>query len=223
MNNKISCLIYDMDGLLLDTEGIYTEVTQDIVGEYGKVFDWSVKREIIGRPASEAAKIIVESLDLPITSEDYLDLRKEVLVKKFKNTQPMSGAKEMTSHFFSHDIPQAIATSSSSPIYDAKYNKHKKWFSQFAQIVRGDDPELKLGKPAPDIFLLAAKRIGVEPTKCLVFEDAPSGTEAAIAAGMSVVVVPHPEMDYKYFRNASQIIPSLKDFDPQYWGLPLFD
>ena len=46
MNQKISCLIYDMDGLLLDTEGIYTEVTQDIVGEYGKVFDWSVKKII---------------------------------------------------------------------------------------------------------------------------------------------------------------------------------
>ena len=68
MNQKISCLIYDMDGLLLDTEGIYTEVTQDIVGEYGKVFDWSVKKTIIGRPASQAAKIIVESLDLATLS-----------------------------------------------------------------------------------------------------------------------------------------------------------
>ena len=84
MNQKISCLIYDMDGLLLDTEGIYTEVTQDIVGEFGKVFDWSVKKTIIGRPASQAAKIIVESLDLPITPQDYLDSRKDVLIEKFK-------------------------------------------------------------------------------------------------------------------------------------------
>jgi len=211
-----------MDGLLLDTEGIYTEVTQNIVGEYGKVFDWSIKKTIIGRPAYQAAKIIVESLDLPISPKDYLDLRKDVLIEKFKNTQPMPGAKEITSHFFRHDIPQAIATSSSSPIYDAKYNKHKKWFSQFAQIVRGDDPELKQGKPAPDIFLLAAKRIGVEPKECLVFEDAPSGNEAAIAAGMSVVVVPHPEMDLNDFKNPSQIITSLKNFDPKSWGLPRF-
>ena len=134
----------------------------------------------------------------------------------------MPGAKEMTSHFFSHDIPQAIATSSSSPIFDAKYKKHKKWFSQFSQIVRGDDPELKQGKPAPDIFLLAAKRLEVEPAECLVFEDAPSGAEAAIAAGMSVVVVPHPEMDCRLFNNPSQIIPSLNEFNPQDWGLPRF-
>ena len=222
MNQKISCLIYDMDGLLLDTEGIYTKVTQDIVSQYGKIFDWSIKRKIIGRPSSEAAKIIVESLDLPITAQDYLDSRKDVLIEKFKNTQPMPGAKEMTSHFYRHGITQAIATSSSSPIYDAKYKKHEKWFSQFAQIVRGDDPELKEGKPAPDIFLLAAKRLDVEPAECLVFEDAPAGTEAAIAAGMSVVVVPHPEMDKKHFKSASQIISSLNDFDPQSWGLPIF-
>ena len=211
-----------MDGLLLDTERIYTEVTQDIVGEYGKVFDLSIKKNIIGRPSSDAAKIIVESLDLPITPQDYLDSRKDVLIEKLKNALPMPGAKEMTSHFFSHGIPQAIATSSSSTIYDVKYNRHKKWFSQFTQIVRGDDPELKQGKPAPDIFLLAAKRLGVEPAECLVFEDAPAGTEAAIAAGMSVVVVPHPEMDHNHFKGASQIITSLNNFDPQSWGLPRF-
>ena len=222
MSPNISCLIYDMDGLLLDTEGIYTEVTQQIVGEYGKVFDWSVKEKIIGRRAVQAAEILVESLDLPITPQDYLDSRKNVLLEKFKDTAALPGAKEMTTHFFKLGIPQALATSSSSPMFEAKFEKHKKWFSQFAQIVRGDDPELKEGKPAPDIFLLAANRVGVDPAECLVFEDAPTGTEAALAAGMSVVVVPDPNMDHCHYKNASQIISSLKDFDPEYWGLPKF-
>ena len=222
MSPNISCLIYDMDGLLLDTEGIYTEVTQQIVGEYGKVFDWSVKEKIIGRRSIQAAEIIVESLDLPISPQDYLDSRKDVLLEKFKDTEALPGAKEMTTHFSKLGIPQALATSSSSPMFEAKFEKHKKWFSQFAQIVRGDDPELKEGKPAPDIFLLAAKRLEVDPAKCLVFEDAPTGTEAALAAGMSVVVVPDPNMDHCHYKNASQIISSLKDFDPEYWGLPKF-
>jgi len=222
MSPNISCLIYDMDGLLLDTEGIYTEVTQQIVGEYGKVFDWSVKEKIIGRRSIQAAEIIVESLDLPISPQDYLDSRKDVLLEKFKDTEALPGAKEMTTHFFKLGIPQALATSSSSPMFEAKFEKHKKWFSQFAQIVKGDDPELKEGKPAPDIFLLAAKRLGVDPAECLVFEDAPTGTEAALAAGMSVVVVPDPNMDHSHYKNATQIISSLKDFDPEYWGLPKF-
>jgi len=211
-----------MDGLLLDTEGIYTEVTQQIVGEYGKVFDWSVKEKIIGRRSIQAAEIIVESLDLPISPQDYLDSRKDVLLEKFKDTEALPGAKEMTTHFFKLGIPQALATSSSSPMFEAKFEKHKKWFSQFTQIVRGDDPELKEGKPAPDIFLLAAKRLRVDPAECLVFEDAPTGTEAALAAGMSVVVVPDPNMNHCHYKNASQIISSLKDFDPEYWGLPKF-
>jgi len=206
----------------LDTEGIYTEVTQQIVGEYGKVFDWSVKEKIIGRRSIQAAEIIVESLDLPISPQDYLDSRKDVLLEKFKDTEALPGAKEMTTHFFKLGIPQALATSSSSPMFEAKFEKHKKWFSQFAQIVKGDDPELKEGKPAPDIFLLAANRVGVDPAECLVFEDAPTGTEAALAAGMSVVVVPDPNMDHCHYKNASQIISSLKDFDPEYWGLPKF-
>jgi len=222
MSPNISCLIYDMDGLLLDTEGIYTDVTQQIVGEYGKVFDWSVKEKIIGRRSIQAAEIIVESLDLPISPQDYLDSRKDVLLEKFKDTEALPGAKEMTTHFSKLGIPQALATSSSSPMFEAKFEKHKKWFSQFAQIVRGDDPELKEGKPAPDIFLLAANRVGVDPAECLVFEDAPTGTEAALAAGMSVVVVPDPNMDHCHYKNASQIISSLKDFDPEYWGLPKF-
>ena len=209
-----------MDGLLLDTEGIYTEVTQEIVAEYGKVFDWTIKKKIIGRRSIQAAQIIVESLDLPISPQDYLDSRKDVLLERFRDTQALPGAKELTTHFFKHGIPQALATSSSSPMYEAKYEKHKKWFSQFKQIVRGDDPELKEGKPAPDIFLIAAKRLGVEPAECLVFEDAPSGMEAALAAGMSGVVVPDPNMDHSQYQNASQIISSLENFDPEYWGLP---
>ena len=211
-----------MDGLLLDTEGIYTEVTQEIVSEYGKVFDWSIKEKIIGLRSIQAAKIIVESLDLPITPQDYLHARKDVLLERLKDTQALPGAKALTTHFFQSGIPQAIATSSSSPMFEAKHEKHKQWFSQFKQIVRGDDPELKEGKPAPDIFLLAAGRLAVDPEKCLVFEDAPSGCEAALAVGMSVVAVPDPNMDHIHYKNASQIISSLKDFAPEYWGLPKY-
>jgi len=108
MSPNISCLIYDMDGLLLDTEGIYTEVTQQIVGEYGKFFDWSIKKKIIGRRSIQAAEIIVESLDLPISPQDYLDSRKDVLLEKFKDTKALPGAKEMTTHFSKLGIPQAL-------------------------------------------------------------------------------------------------------------------
>jgi pseudouridine-5'-monophosphatase len=89
--------------------------------------------------------------------------------------------------------------------------------------VLGDDPEVNRGKPAPDIFLAAARRLGVTPQQCLVLEDAPSGVEAARAAGMSVVAVPYPGMDHRAFAGASHVLPSLESFNPALWGLPPFE
>ena len=74
MNNTISptCVIYDMDGLLLNTERFYSMVTQQIVERYGKNFDWTLKSKILGRRAIESAQIIVDTLELPITANEYL-------------------------------------------------------------------------------------------------------------------------------------------------------
>jgi pseudouridine-5'-monophosphatase len=82
----------------------------------------------------------------------------------------------------------------------------------------GDDPEIKRGKPAPDMFLLAAKRMRASAAHCLVFEDSPAGIEAARAAGMYAVAVPDPNMDDHAYPGAHQIIRSLKEFDPASWG-----
>ncbi len=84
----------------------------------------------------------------------------------------------------------------------------------------GDDPEIKRGKPAPDIFLLAAKRLNASPEQCLVFEDSLAGMKAAIAAGMSVVVIPNTVFDQQLFQAANQILGSMAEFNPQDWNLP---
>ena len=76
---KIKAILYDMDGLLLDTENFYTDVTQQIVSRYGKNFDWSIKSQMLGRPALESARTLVRVLELPIRPEDYLMERKALL------------------------------------------------------------------------------------------------------------------------------------------------
>jgi len=215
--------IYDMDGLLLDTEGFYTEVTQEIVGRYGKVFDWSVKSQMIGRPAIESARHLVATLEIPLAPEQYLEEREKLLETRFPEARPLPGAEQLTRHLHAHGVPQAVATSSSRRFFDLKTTRHRDWFGIFHCVVLGDDPQVKRGKPAPDIFLAAAERLGANPSSCLVFEDAPSGTRAALAAGMSVVVVPDPNMDRNRYEGAHQIVDSLEHFDPEVWGLPPFD
>lgn len=86
-------------------------------------------------------------------------------------------------------------------------------------IVAGDDPAVKQGKPAPDIYLEAARQLNVSPSECLVFEDALSGVKAGKAAGCHVVAVPDPRMDKSVFGIADEVLDSLWDFDGRPWGL----
>ncbi len=223
MSRAVTHIIYDMDGLLLDTEPFYTEATQIIASRYGKIFDWSVKSKMIGRRASESARCLVESLQLPITAAEYLAAREEILQRLFPKAEPLPGALRLTMHFHRHGVPQAVATSSDRLHFELKTGRHKDWFRIFSCVVIGDDPTVKRGKPAPDIFLAAAQRMNARPTDCLVFEDAPSGAEAALAGGMCVVVVADPHMREEAYPTSARVIRSFDEFDPAEFGLPGFD
>jgi pseudouridine 5'-phosphatase len=218
--HRITHVIYDMDGLLLDTEPFYTAATQAIVHRYGKTFDWSVKSRMIGRKAADSAKVLVDSLDLPITPAEYLEMREEKLDELFPQAEPKPGALRLTCHLHNHAVPQAVATSSDRHHFELKTMRHRGWFDKFDCIVVGEDPEVRRGKPAPDIFLVAARRLGALPQDCLVFEDAPPGVEAARAAGMYVIAVPDPNMINHPYPEADEVLSSLDDFDPAEWGLP---
>jgi pseudouridine-5'-monophosphatase len=219
---SITHVLYDVDGLLLDTEPFYTQVTQTIVARFGHTFDWSLKSRMIGKKAMDSARILVDAFKLPIRPEDYLLEREALLATLFPTAKAMPGAERLTLHLASQGIPQAVATSSHRGDFELKITEHRKWFECFQSVVLGDDPEVKHGKPAPDIFLTAAKRLSAPPTQCLVLEDAPSGVEAARAAGMSVVAVPNPGMSREAFPLAHEVLASLEHFDPARWGLPSF-
>jgi pseudouridine-5'-monophosphatase len=121
----------------------------------------------------------------------------------------MPGAQALTAALAARNVPIAVATSSTRPLFDLKTRRHRAWFATFSAIVTGDDPRIGLGKPAPDIFLVAAKALGAAPSACVVVEDAPAGVEAAHAAGMQVVAVPDPGMDRSRFGGAELLVTSL--------------
>lgn len=217
---KISYIIYDMDGLLLDTESIHEKVNQEIARRYDRTYDQLLKLKVAGRTTLESAKIIVDCLELPLTAEQYITQRNEIIYQLYPDSQPLPGAVRITQHFKSYKIPQAIATSSSRRHFELKTINHQEWLEAFDLFVFGDDPEIAEGKPAPYIFLLAAQRLAAKPEECLVFEDSIAGMQAAIAAGMSVVVIPDRDVDRHFFANSHQILDSLTEFEPQLWSLP---
>lgn len=215
-------VLFDMDGLLLDTEVIYTSVTQQIVGRYGKTFDWSIKSNMIGRPSIDSARYLVRELSLPISAEAYLEERDEMLRQAFPSCRSLPGARELVEHLSDQGVPIAVATSSNQEHFEIKTGHHA-WFSRFDAVVTSDAADIKHGKPAPDIFLHAARVIGGQPCTTLVFEDAPSGLAAAKAAGMRTVIVPDAHMDKSRYRGADMIIDSLVGFSPELFGLPAFE
>jgi pseudouridine-5'-monophosphatase len=171
--------------------------------------------------AQDAAKILVDSIQLPITPDEYLESRRQLLEELFPQAEPMPGAVRLTRHLHRHGIPQAIASSSDRRHFELKTSRHNRdWFSVFQCVVVGVDPEVKHGKPAPDVFIVAARRLGADPSSCLVFEDAPAAVTAACAAGMAVIAVADPNINQQAFAGAEQVLRSLTEFDPVQWGLP---
>src|SRR5690606_10242863 len=128
----------------------------------------------------------------------------------YASAPPMRGARELTTHLAGHGIPQAVATSSSRESLARKVMAHGEWFEVFETVVIADD--VAHGKPAPDIFLEAARRLGASPASCLVFEDAPIGVEAALAAGMQVIAVPEPGHEHRV-AGAHAVIEHFEAFD----------
>ncbi|WP_407312462.1 HAD-IA family hydrolase [Pseudomonas sp. nanlin1] len=216
----VKAVIFDMDGLLLDTEGIYTEVTQIIAERYGRTFDWSVKQNTIGLGAADLSRYIVETLDLPITPDEFIEARAPLMAERFPKAAAMAGAEALVRHLKAAGVPIAVGTSSGSGHFALKTTLHRDWFALFDTIVTADDPEVKAAKPAPDIFLTAARRLGVEPKDCLVFEDSPFGVTAAKAAGMVAIAVPDSAMSRDRYTHADLIIESLPQFQASPWGLP---
>jgi pseudouridine-5'-monophosphatase len=198
-------VLFDMDGVLLDTERLYTQATQSIVGRYGKFFGPDLKREAMGRDAHVSARIILERLDVPLTADEFLAERGPLLEALVVQCRAMAGAEAFVHSLRAAAIPMAVATSSDRAIFELKTRSHP-WFSIFDAIVCGDDPRVVAKKPAPDIFLAAAQDLRASPSQCVVFEDSLAGVEAALAAGMRVVALPDPALGPEHFRTAHAVL-----------------
>jgi pseudouridine-5'-monophosphatase len=198
-------VLFDLDGVLLDTEPLYTAATQAVVGRFGKTYDWSLKRNTMGRDARLSARFILEQLSIPLTPEAFLKERAPILESLLATSPVVTGAERLVRDLAARAIPIAVATSSDRHLFELKTKPHD-WFDCFGAVVCGDDPRVTAKKPAPDIFLAAAADLGAEPWQCVVVEDSPAGVEAALAAGMRVVAMPDPAMDLALYQDAHHVV-----------------
>ncbi|THY75897.1 putative HAD superfamily hydrolase [Aureobasidium pullulans] len=211
----IRACLFDMDGLLIDSEDLYTVCTNETLRKYGKPdLPWNIKAQLQGRPGPEAGRIFHEWAQLPITRDDFLQQTSALQQKYFPSTQPLPGVRDLLKRLDSNpNVHIALATSSNKNNFGLKTAHLEDVFAVFEQQHRvlGDDPRIPAGKgkPAPDIYLLALETINgrirkegkekeITPAECLVFEDSVPGVESGRRAGMQVVWCPHPGLLNEY-------------------------
>lgn len=201
----VRAVIFDMDGVLLDTEPLYTRVIAEVAARFGKTYDWTLKRQVMGRGPVEGARLLIAALELPLSAEELFALQDPLLERAFENVPPLPGAPELVRELAARGTRLAIATSSRARMFARKSAPHA-WFSLFESVVCGDDPGVLAWKPAPDIYLAAAERLGVPPEECLVVEDAPAGVLAGKRAGMRVFALPDPELGDELVADADRVV-----------------
>lgn len=180
---------------------------------------------ILGTTERRTCEIAVKELDLPCTVDDFHKQYRQACLDNLKNVHLLRGAERLIRHLYDSNVPFCLATSSSKESVDVKVSNHQELFKLFQHIVCGSsDPDVKEGKPAPDIFLVAAKRFpnSIKPENCLVFEDAPNGCRAAKLAGMQVVMVPDSHCTEEQKKDATIVLKNLLQFKPEEFGLPPF-
>jgi HAD superfamily hydrolase (TIGR01509 family) len=201
-------VIFDNDGLLLDTEEAWTRAERDLFERYGRDFTMEHKRELIGNARVVAAGKLEAMLDQPgAGARLWAELEDLVMVEALAGVPPRPGSRELLEALVAAGTPVGIASNSARAFVRRVLDVSGLPLSGIGALVTVEDVEHP--KPAPDIYLAACEALGADPRRSAALEDSPPGVAAARNAGMYVIAVPYFE-DHT-LDGASLIAPSLAD------------
>jgi HAD superfamily hydrolase (TIGR01509 family) len=207
-------VIFDLDGLLADTEPFWVESSSVLLARRGRVYDPSLKRVFMGRRPLEVVHRMIDHYGLTDAPGDLLAERLQIQQQLYADNEiaPMPGALELVGALEREGVPIAVA--SGSPIFLMRTVLERIGLLQRLPVHVSSE-QVERGKPAPDLFLLAARLLGAPPATCVVVEDAIAGVEAALAARMAVVAVPGSEIPPEAYAAAHLVVRGLDLLSPQ--------
>ncbi len=203
----IKAVIFDFDGLMIESESIAYLVLCEMLGRYGKNFTEESYQYLIGRDPKECVDYLIETLDLPLTQQDFNEnYWSERTERMCRDAFPAPGLVDLMQ--FLSDRGLVLGVASNSPSGYVIEVLEALGLSEYFSCVRCRE-DVVHGKPAADIYLAAAACLGVDHAHCLVLEDSPIGLQAALNAGMRCLVVPNEELEGEDFSGAEGRFKSL--------------
>ena len=183
----IKALIFDMDGLMIDSEKLYLEVEREIAARYGKDFGEDAWQKLMGLKPEEGIRIFVEELGLPLTPAEALAMRDVEMRRKYREeSQPMPGLFHILDAF-EGQLKLAVCTGAQREFLEIVVDRLG-IRTRFAVLQTAD--EVERGKPDPAIYLACCLKLGLDPRACVVLEDCRNGALAAARAGCTTIAVP---------------------------------
>jgi HAD superfamily hydrolase (TIGR01509 family) len=184
----IEAVVFDLDGLLIETEEIWDEVREEIVRERGARWTETAQRDMMGMSSTEWSRYMHEALGVPDAPERINELVVERMAERYRSSLPLlPGAVEAVQRIAAR-WPLGLAFSSNRPLIELVLDVAG-LAPHFQAVVSSE--EVARGKPAPDVYLEAAARLGVDPSRAAAVEDSEAGIRSATAAGMRVVAIPN--------------------------------
>ncbi len=202
-------VIFDMDGVLIDSEPVYMKMERQLFDSVGARISEAEHQRYVGAPVATLWSLVVERASRPCTAEQLHELNHKKIRSWLEAPgplEPMPGARALLERLATAHIPLAVA-SLSSPRNIETILQRLGFRQFFAVVVSGH--EVAAGKPAPDIFLEAARRLGVQSKRCVVIEDSHCGVTAAGAAGMRCVALRNAYMEVQALQAADRVVDAL--------------
>jgi HAD superfamily hydrolase (TIGR01509 family) len=205
----VRAVVFDLDGLMFNTEELYELVGAELLGRRGHEFSPDLIDAMMGRPGSVALRIMIDWHGLDDTVEKLAAETFEIFPPILDaHLAPMPGLVDLLASLETAGLPKAIATSSGRHFTHDVLGRFE-FLPRFSFVLTAED--VTQGKPHPEVYLLAAERHGVDPTEMVVFEDSANGCRAAVAAGATVVAVPGGHSLRHSFEGAAFVAKSLED------------
>lgn len=206
-------VIFDMDGVLADSEPLYFEAINALLGRYGtSITDEQHRQVMAGGPREAFGSILrLAGVESVVSVDAYLEAFEPVILEHLQRMmEPLPGARELIGRLRERGVPLGLASSSKVSWINATLGAIS-LAGAFDVVVSGT--QVAHPKPAPDVYLRAAELLGAEPAQCIAIEDTPTGLRSVNAAGMFAVQVRSSSTAFEPQPHADLVLESLEDFD----------